>query len=357
MNLRVRPWLDRIDPYRPGKPATSGDGSLASNESPIGTSRSVLTAISRAAHRVHRYPDPLADELRDELAVRHGVTPDHILVGNGSDELIYLLALAYLARDGRAVCADPAYRIDEISAHVVDAHLTKVPLLDWRHDLDAMGEIGADIAYVVNPHNPTGTVRSRAEIEAFTATGGAGLVVVDEAYIDFADDPVELTAMPLVAGGRVAVLRTFSKLYGLAGMRIGYLVAAPAVVETLRKIRAPFSVSSLAQAAALAALRDSAFSEGARRYSIAGREALTRMFEEAGYTVVPSQANFVLVEAADEYELVDRLEAAGVSVRPGGSLGVPGTVRVSVPSDAGRELVARSLGVDSDAATAMVERA
>ena len=357
MNLHVRPWLDRIEPYLPGKPAASSDGSLASNESPIGASRSVLAAIGAAVHRVHRYPDPLANELRQELAKVNGVTPEQILVGNGSDELIFLLAWAYLARNGHVVCADPAYRVDEISARVVDARLTKIPLVDWRHDLGAMAGVDADIAYVVNPHNPTGTVRSRGEIEEFVAASAAGLVVVDEAYLDFADDPAALTAMPLVAQGRVAVLRTFSKLHGLAGMRIGYLVAEPGIVATLRKIRAPFSVGSLAQAAAIAALRDSGFSGEARRYSIAARDRLTALFERAGYTVVPSQANFVLVESPDERELVDRLEAAGVSVRPGSTLGIPGTVRVSVPSDAGRRLVSRSLGFDTGTVSAAVERA
>jgi histidinol-phosphate aminotransferase len=352
MKLRVRPWLDRIDPYKPGSHASSGDGSLASNESPLGPSQHVIAAVSTAASTVHRYPDPLAIELRNELAAQHGVDADRILVGNGSDELIYLLSWAYLAHDGRVVCADPADRIDEISAHVVNARITKVPLVDWRHDLDAMARADADIAYVVNPHNPTGTVRSRRDIEEFVAASPAGLVVIDEAYIEFADDPTQLTAIPLVAGGRVAVMRTFSKIHGLAGLRIGYLIADADIIATLRKIRPPFSVGSVAQAGAVAAARDTGYSLQVRDYSIRRRAKMIRLFERAGFTVVPSQANFVLVETNDEEGLVNRLNDFGISVRPGSSLGVPGTVRVSVPSETGHRMLARALGQHCDTLSA-----
>ena len=352
MKLRARPWLDRIDPYKPGRHASSGDGSLASNESPLGPSQHVINAVSTAARSAHRYPDPLAVELRNELAAQHGVDADQILVGNGSDELIYLLSWAYLAHDGQVVCADPAYRIDEISAHVVDARITKVPLLDWHHDLDAMAHVDADIAYVINPHNPTGTVRSRRDLEEFVTASPAGLIVIDEAYIEFADDPAQLTALPLVAGGRVAVLRTFSKIHGLAGLRIGYLIADADIVATLRKIRPPFSVSSIAQAAAVAAARDTDYSHQVRDYTVRQRAEMVRLFQHAGFTVVPSQANFVLVESADEDGLVNRLNDFGVSVRPGGSLGIPGTVRVSVPSETGHRMLAIALGQHCDTLSA-----
>ncbi|MFF4827764.1 histidinol-phosphate transaminase [Streptomyces sp. NPDC001312] len=341
--IKPRPWLSRIQPYRPGVHASSEDGSLASNESPLGASPRVGRAVAEAAAGAHQYPDPLAGELRGELARLHQVAPEQILVGNGSDELIFLLAWAYLAHGGRAVCADPAYRMDEISSQVVGAHLTKVPLRAWAHDLDAMAELDADIAYVVNPHNPTGTALPLAALERFVAESRARLVVVDEAYIDFTDDPSTTTAMPLAREGRVAVLRTFSKIHGLAGLRVGYLVADSAIVETLRKIRAPFSVGVLAQAAGLAALRDAGHHQAVRRHTLTHREALTSLVTRAGYQVVPSQANFVLVEARDETELIDRLARHGVAVRPGSALGVPGTVRISVPTTRGLELVERAL--------------
>jgi histidinol-phosphate aminotransferase len=341
--IEPRPWLGRIQPYRPGKHAASEDGSLASNESPLGASHRVTQAVIDATRYSHKYPDPLAGEVREELARLHDVHPDQILVGNGSDELIFLLAWAYLAHGGHAVCADPAYRMDEISSQVVNAELTKVPLRDWTHDLDAMGRVDADIAYVVNPHNPTGTALPLADLENFAHTCRARLVVFDEAYIDFTDDPVATSAIPLAREGRAVVLRTFSKIHGLAGLRVGYLIASHEIVATLRKIRAPFSVSALAQAAALAALRDQGHRDRVRSHTLDHRTTLTELITNAGYQVVPSQANFVLVEAPDEDALIARLAAHGISVRPGAALGVPGTVRMSVPTTPGLALVAQAL--------------
>jgi histidinol-phosphate aminotransferase len=346
MPIAERPWLDQIQAYRPGQHATSPEGSMASNESPLGASPAVAAAIARTVAQVHHYPDSLADELRAELAGQHGVDPDQILIGNGSDELIFLLASAYLAHGGHAVCADPAYQIDRISTYTVNARLTQVPLRHWAHDLDSMADVDADIAYVVNPHNPTGTVRSLADIRQFVARSPAQLVVVDEAYIDFAENPAEQSALPLVDGGRVAVLRTFSKIHGLAGLRVGYLVAHRGIISTLQKIRAPFSVGSLGQAAALAALRDPGHKRAVRDHTLRLRTELVGVLKQAGYTAVASQANFVLVEAPEEEELVARLFDHGVSVRPGTALGVPGTVRISVPSERGLELLKHALDLE-----------
>jgi histidinol-phosphate aminotransferase len=343
VTLRARPWLDQVEPYSPGRKAPSADGSMASNESPVGTSPQVVRAVTRAAANAARYPDPLADSLRFELATQHEVDPEQILVGNGSDELIFLLAMAYLAQGGHAICADPAYRIDEISARIVNARLTCVPLKGWSHDLDAMAELAADVAYVVNPHNPTGTAHRRADIEKFARSSRADLVVVDEAYIDFTDDPDATTAIGLARSGEAVVLRTFSKIHGLAGLRVGYLIGDPDIVATLRKIRAPFSVGSLAQAGALAAARDPAHRDRVRQHIVTHRRGLTRLLEQAGYTVIPSQANFVLAITDDEAGLLKRLSAHGVTARPGTSLGLPGSVRISVPSERGLALLSAAL--------------
>lgn len=341
--IHPRPWLTAVPPYRPGRHATTADGSMASNESPLGASPHVARAIAAAAGDAHRYPDPLADALRADLARLHDVDPDQILVGNGSDELIFLLARAYLAHGGHAVCADPAYRMDEISSVVVDARLTRVPLRDWAHDLDAMARVDADIAYVVNPHNPTGTAHPYPALARFAEHGRARLTVFDEAYVDFADDPDATTALPLAREGRAAVLRTFSKIHGLAGLRVGYLVAGKDVIETLRAVRAPFSVSGLAQAAALAALRDTPHRDAVREHTLRRRAELTELLTDAGRDVVPSQANFVLAGAPDEDAFVDALAGHGVSVRPGSGLGVPGTVRISVPTTEGMNLLRKAL--------------
>lgn len=339
MTISPRIWLNQIDAYRPGRHAPTVDGSMASNESPLGASPLVVTAISLAIADAHRYPDPLADALRAELATLHGVDADQILVGNGSDELLFLLATAYLAHGGHAVCADPAYQIDRISTLSVNASLTQVPLLDWAHDLERMATVDADVAYVVNPHNPTGTVRSLEDIRAFVAASPARLVVIDEAYIDFADDAECRTAMPLVTGGKVAVLRTFSKIHGLAALRVGYLVADPSVIHALRKIRAPFSVGALAQAGALAALGDTAHKRAVLDHTLRLRSDVVQLLTAAGYDVVPSHANFVLVKVPEEQAFVDHLFEHGVSTRPGSALGLPGTVRISIPSEAGLDML------------------
>lgn len=333
--LTPRPWLADLAPYRPGTAAPSAAGSLSSNESALGASPFVVDAVVREARTAHRYPDALAADLRAEVATRHGVAVEQVLIGNGSDELIFLLALAFLAGGGTAVCADPAYRVDEISTQVVGGSVVSVPLVDDHHDLAAMAEVGADIAYVVNPHNPTGTLVPRDAIRRFRERSPAGLVVIDEAYVDFAPDPLAATAVPLVAGGGVGVLRTFSKAYGLAGLRVGYLIAPASVIDTLSGIRAPFSVNRLAQAAGLAALRDRAHHDAVRVHTVDMRRRVSDLFARRGYDVVPSHANFVLVRVPDETGLVAHLAAAGIAVRPGTALGMPGTIRVSVPGEEG----------------------
>jgi histidinol-phosphate aminotransferase len=337
-----RASVSALQPYTPGRPASHEDGCLASNESPFGPSPRVEEAVAAASRALHRYPDPLANELRGALAGELGVDPEGILVGNGSDEMIYLLTMAFAAEGGSVVCADPPYRIDEIVPAIMGASITRVPLRDWRHDLGAMAAVEADIAFVCNPHNPSGTVVSQAALASFVEGCRSRLVVVDEAYVDFVDDPAA-TSLVREAAGRLVVLRTFSKIHGLAGARVGYLVGSPEVVGVLRRVRPPFSVGSMSQAAALAALSDGDHRAMVRREVMRGRDRLSALFVAAGYRVVPSQANFVLVLAPDADELWDRLYRGGVSVRLGSTLGAPGTVRVSVPAEAGFALLERAL--------------
>ena len=172
------------------------------------------------------------DELRAAVCRELGVGPGHLLVGNGSDELIYLLVIAFAAMGGRTVCADPAYRMHDIVPKVLGCQVTRVPLRDWVHDLEAMAGVQADLAFVCNPHNPSGTAVSHGRIARFAALSKAGLIVVDEAYIDFADDPQGTSALDLVGLGNVVVLRTFSKLFGLAEHR---WVSAGAAIEGINQ--------------------------------------------------------------------------------------------------------------------------
>jgi histidinol-phosphate aminotransferase len=292
---------------------------------------------------LHRYPDALASDLRQRLSDIHGVPPGSILVGGGSDELMFLLSCAYAAGGGSVVCADPGYWGHRFPAAINGAHVHRVPCVGFRHDLGSMADREADIAFICNPHNPTGTVMGRSEIARFVDEARARLVVVDEAYIEFSDAPAELTSLPLAAAGELVILRTMSKFYGLAGARVGYMIGPRHVIEVLERIRLPFSVSSPAQAAALAALDDADHQALIRSQVLANRRSLSEMFIAAGHEVVPSQTNFVLVLAEDEPALLSRLASAGISVRPGSELGVPGSVRVTVPDDTGLAMVASAL--------------
>jgi histidinol-phosphate aminotransferase len=342
-----RPWVNDLDPYVVGAPATNELGRLASNESPLGASPRVGEAIAKALSEIHRYPDPLADELRDRLARKLGVDAAQILVGNGSDELIYLLVMAFGPPGSKVVVADPPYRIHEVVSQALGASLCRIPLRDRRHDLDAMFSEPADLCFICNPHNPTGTTVSGKAIARAIAGADTNLVVVDEAYVDFARDPGALTALPLVNSDRVVVLRTFSKIHSLAGLRIGYLVGPAEVVEVLRKIRAPFSVNALAQVAAVAALDDEAHAAKVRAYVVKTREELRTTFQEFGFETVPSETNFILVLCPAEEQLVYQLAHRGISVRPGRTLGIPGSVRVTVPPPGGLKLLRQALASTS----------
>lgn len=330
-----RPWLSGLTPYVPGEPAAEIAGSLASNENPIGATPAIGGALLANRLAPSRYPDALASELVSELAAIHGIDERNILVGNGSDELIQLLVIAYAAFGGTVSCAEPSYQLHEKLPRMLGATVVKTPLNDWRHDLRAMREVRSDLAFICNPHNPTGTVVSREEILDFARSGVAALTVVDEAYIEYADDSEHLTLVGSAARGETAVLRTFSKFYGLAGLRVGYLVAHEEIIEVLRAIRLPFGVNSVAQAAAIRALRDEEHCLRVLDTNRRMREALTGLFRRAGYEVIPSAANFILVLTERPGELIARLGHAGISVRPGASLGIEHSVRISVPSEEG----------------------
>ena len=343
MNIRPRPWIASRPGYEPGLPARLEEGRLASNESAFPPPRGVVKAIEKDALSVHRYPDPLASQLRAKLARRHGVEPTQILIANGSDELIYLLVMAYAAGGGSVVCADPPYGLHALVPQWMGASVTRVPLVHWKHDLDGMTSVDADLAFVCNPHNPTGTIVSAQDLGRFVGRSAAGLVVIDEAYIDFADSPERVTMVRRAADGEAVVLRTFSKVFGLAGLRLGYMVGPEEIVDTLRLIRPPFSVNALGQAAAVAALRETQHVGQVRQETIRLRRRLEELLGEAGYATIPSQTNFVLVLVPDESTFVVALGAEGVSVRPGATLGVPGTVRVTVPSEEGLRLLQAAL--------------
>jgi histidinol-phosphate aminotransferase len=327
-----------IDPYVPGAVPPAGERALklASNENPFGPSPLAIEAARLALADVNRYPEAGAPTLRAKLAARHGVSPDQILVGAGSDETLYLLANTYLEPGRFAVMADPAYGIHRISALAAGATVTQVPCVDGVHNLTAMAAAaraaGAQGAlYVANPHNPTGTVVG-ADALATLVDGVPSdwLIVVDEAYVDFVEADLRASSLDLL--GRhpgLVVTRTFSKAYGLAGMRVGYAIAAAEILEPVGRIRPPFNVSAPTLAAAAAALDDEAHLARTVRETLASRAALGDALDGLGLRYLRSQANFVLVEDRDGWPAALAVDA--VSVRPGANLGVPGWARISLP--------------------------
>jgi len=333
-----------IAPYVPGKPIEETERQLglrqvvklASNENPLGPSPRALEALRVASVRVNRYPDGGAVVLRQTLSERLDVPAAQIVPGNGSTELVELLAKLFLGPGRSAVVAHPAFIMYSIAARVMGAGLTLVPLRQERHDLGAMAEAcdrTTALVYIGNPNNPTGTYVTRGELDAYLKSVPPHvLTVIDEAYRDYveADDYPDGVAY-LKAGAAIVILRTFSKIHGLAGLRIGYAVAPRDIAAALETTRSPFNTSIPAQEAAVAALEDDEHLTRSRRENAIERVFLSEALRQRGIAFVPSVANFLLVRSAmPGEELFQNLLRQGVIVRPMESYGYPDGVRVSV---------------------------
>jgi len=332
----VRPEVYGLVPYVGGKSLDEmrrryGRGDfvkLASNENAYGPSPRARAAIVRAASEAHRYPEGGYPALRAELARRHGVRAESVILGNGSNEVLVLAAGVFLRPGDEAVMAAPSFVVYEHAVRAAGGKPVAVPLRDFRHDLPAMARAVSRrtrLVFVCNPNNPTGTIVTRAEVDAFLRRLPAGVVVVfDEAYNEFVTDRRFPDSLRYVKRGlRVLVVRTMAKAWGLAGLRIGYGVGAPAVVEPLELIRQPFNVNLLAYRAACAALSDRGFVRRAVAAVLRERARLTCELACRGLVVQPSQANFVMVRAGlgprvngSGASLAAALEREGVIVRP-----------------------------------------
>ncbi len=346
-------------PYEPGKPVEEVQRELgldrvvklASNEGPFPPFPAALEAIARAAGELNRYPDGGAYALRAALAERHGVEVDEIVVGAGADAVIDLLSQATLDPGDEIVCGWPSFPSYVLDAAKLGAVSRTVPLRDHRYDLDGLlAAIGprTKLVYVCHPNNPTGTANTRDELERFLEDVPEHvLVVLDQAYFEYIDDPdyadgIEET---FKAGRRVVVLRTFSKIYGLAGLRVGYGVAPADVVVATSKVRRAFDVGATAQAAALASIGDDAELARRRTLNAAGRTQLEQVLRGHGLEPVgPSLGNFVYVEVGDGRALFDELLRQGVIVRPLAGFGAPQAIRVSVGTPEENAIFAEALG-------------
>jgi histidinol-phosphate aminotransferase len=342
----IRPALDGLVPYEPGKPVEEVQRELglervvklASNEGPLGPFPRALEALERAAPGFNRYPDGGAYRLRAALAERHGVAFEEIALGAGADGVIDCLAQATLDPGDELVCGWPSFPSYVIDARKLGAVPRTVPLRDHRYDLDALLDaIGprTKLVFVCHPNNPTGTANGRAELLRFVERVPEHVLpVLDQAYLEYVDDPDYADGIEELhrAGRRVLVIRTFSKIFGLAGLRIGYGVGPADVVEAIGKVRRAFDLSIPAQEAALASLDDGGEVERRRRLNAEGRGAVEQALRAAGFEVAgPAVANFVYADVGDDARpLFEALLRLGVIVRPLAGFGAPGAIRVTV---------------------------
>lgn len=357
--MRIKPWVRELAVYEPGRPIEEvarefgfADPSalikLASNENALGPSRKAIRAMRRAATEMHRYPDGGAYYLREALARRLDVTPANIAVGHGSNELIALLGHVFLEPGASIVMADRAFAVYRLVARLYQADVIEVPMRDFTHDLAAMrAAIRPDtrLVFIANPNNPTGTAVEPDELDEFLSALPDGVAaVVDEAYVELLPPRRQPNALRHVREGRdVFVLRTFSKTYGLAGLRIGYAVAPAEGVAAINRVRQPFNVNAMALAAALAALDDEAYVRRTRRLVAQGLRQLEAGFAALGLRWTPSCVNFVLVEVGNGRAVFEALERRGVIVRPMDAYGLPAHIRVTVGTPTENERLLQAL--------------
>ncbi len=337
--------IAQIVPYPPGKPLEELEREygitkavkLASNENPLGPSPKAVKAIEEAIGRVNRYPDGSGFYLRRRIAEKLGVPFDGVVLGNGSNELIEMVFKAFMQGGDEVVVPQPSFLMYEIAAQVLGARAVPVPLKDFRLDLEAMSRaMGAKTKVVVvnNPNNPTGTVVTKSEWETFLdALPQETVVIADEAYIEFVRDKRSFDGVRYILreGPYVVSIRTFSKAYGLAGLRIGYALARPEVVDVLNRVRQPFNVNMLAQVGALAALDDEDFLERTRTLTSEGLRYLYDQLGAMGLRTIPTEANFFLVELpAGARMIYSALLERGVITRAMDTYGLERFLRVSV---------------------------
>lgn len=366
MDTQRPSWVDRvidpnilaIPPYVPGKPVAELERELgvpnavkmASNENPLGPSPLAVNAMQRHVAQAHVYPESSAPELRTALASRFGVHADEVILGNGSDELMSMAAHVFMTPGCEAVMGEHTFSMYRICVEAFGGKPVNVKLKNYGFDLAAMAGAITDktrLIFLTNPNSPTGTIISRADFEAFLkdVPKDRAVVVVDEAYREYVSDAdCPLGVDYLGQGVPILVLRTFSKIYGLAGLRVGYGFAESWLVELLNRVRPPFNVNSLAQVAACAALDDTAHLERSRKTNGQGLAYLAEKLTLLGLEVIPSHANFIaFCWNRDAKPVYEALLKEGVIVRHLASFGMPSCIRVTVGTMPENERFVRAL--------------
>jgi histidinol-phosphate aminotransferase len=342
--LPLNPVLRNVPVYQGGRPIeevaremglpAADIIKLASNENPLGPSPAALAAMQKVIAGLHLYPDGNAFYLKQRLAEKLGLKPENLILGNGSSEIIEFAGHALLGPGVDAVMSQYSFIIYLLVTRLFGANPVVVPAQKYGHDLPAMLAAVTPqtrVVFVANPNNPTGTVASREEIARFVnAVPEHVLVVMDEAYIEFMEEPADL--LPLVREGRpnLLMMRTFSKIFGLAGLRIGYGIASPELIAGLERTRQPFNINSIAQAGALAALEDTEHVRKTRANNAEGMRQVSRGLGELGVEYIPSAGNFILARVGDGKRVFDEMQKLGVIVRPMGGYDLPEWVRISI---------------------------
>ncbi|AMQ87719.1 histidinol-phosphate transaminase [Marinobacter sp. LQ44] len=338
--------VQALSPYQPGKPIEelarelglnpSEIIKLASNENPLGPSEKALAAARKALEELCLYPDGNGFELKQALANRFGVGMDQITLGNGSNDVLEVIARCFADTDSEVVFSQYAFAVYPIVTQAIGAKGVPVPAKEWGHDLEAMAAAVTErtkLVFVANPNNPTGTVHTAKAIEAFLdQIPERVLVVLDEAYCEYLSGSEYPDGIKLLERyPNLIVCRTFSKAWGLAALRVGYAISSPAIADILNRVRQPFNVDSVALAAATAVLQDEAYLNRSREVNEAGLRQLSEAFELMGLPYIPSAGNFIAVEVGDQAQgIYQALLSHGVIVRPIAGYGMPYHLRVSV---------------------------
>ena len=354
---RARPEVFTLKPYVPGKPIDEVKRELglddiikiASNENPLGSSPKAVEAVRESLHLMHIYPDANCYNLKSRLAAVNGMGENGVLVGNGSDEILMLLATTFLNRGDQIVYGHPSFSEYEFTAKIMGAEGVEVPLNNFTFDLDAILKAinnKTKMVFICNPNNPTGTIVKDAEIERFMErVPDDVLVVFDEAYGEYTESADFTSGLKYVKAGRnVIVLRTFSKIYGLAALRVGYGLTLPEIAQAVEMITEPFNVNSMAQIGALAAIDDVEHVQRSRAINSVGKKYLYSEFDKLGLNYVPTEANFIFLDTGKDCQAVFKaLLQMGVIIRTGDIFGHPNFIRVTIGTEAENERFIQSL--------------
>ncbi len=337
--IRPPDYVLGIQPYVPGKPieelerelGISNSIKLASNENPVGPSPAAVDAIRESFADINRYPDGSGFYLKKALSENLRVSDEEIILGNGSNELLDLAAKTFLKDGDEAVMATPSFVVYFMAVQSVGGKSIQVPLKNYTHDLSAMADAitpATKMIFIANPNNPTGTINKKDEFDRLMEkVPDSILVVMDEAYYEYVSDHDYADSMKYLRSEKnILILRTFSKIYGLAGLRLGYGIARKEILTDMNRLRAPFNTSTIAQKAAIAALSDNGHVSRSREVNETGKEYLYRELGALGMSFVPTEANFVYIPVEGAVGLYEKLLKIGVIIRPMG----PGAVRVTI---------------------------